>query len=78
MRIVSVDSVGGPDGGPGREAGGDGSGGPSIDVGSLRPLMGASREALTRGLGRPGAPVPGVPDGLLVSCSCGHLYLADR
>ena len=74
MRIVSLDGLGGPDGG----GVSDGAGSPSVDVGSLRPLMGARREALARGLGRPGVPVAGVPDGLLVSCSCGHLYLADQ
>ena len=68
MRIIST-------GGDG-DAGGDGAGETGVDVAALRPLIGTAREELTRGLNRPAAPVPGVPDGLLVSCSCGHLYLA--
>ena len=73
MRIIST----GREQDGGGDSAGDGAGETPVDTDSLRPLMGTAREALTRGLGHPGTPLRGVPDGLLVSCSCGHLYLAD-
>jgi hypothetical protein len=61
LRIVQVD--------------GDGVG-VALRPDGLRPLHGRRREALNRLLDHSATSEAALPDGLLVSCTCGHLYLS--
>jgi hypothetical protein len=65
LRIVQVDGDGDGDGVSA-----------TLSPDGLLPLHGRRREALNRLLDHSATSEAALPDGLLVSCTCGHLYLS--